>query len=140
MNTIKTFLLLSFSILFFNCSDDENCSKDEKKFIFSASELKQTEWKGEILYLTNGKVSSKGAVNMVFYTVSTGVCEYKLDHHIDPEMKDFEYEIQDKYIHIAGAILTGKWIVQKYDGDSLVIADNKAAFTNSDIIKLKRVN
>lgn len=140
MNTIKALLLLSFSILFFNCSDDEDSNKDKNKFIFSASELKQTKWKGEILYLTNGKVTSKGAANIVFYTVNTGVCEYKFDYHIDPEKKDFEYEIQDKYIHISGAILTGKWILQKYDGDSLVIADNKAAFTNSDILKLKRVN
>lgn len=137
MNTIKTLLLLSFSILFFSCNDEED---KKKEFIFSASELKQTEWKGEILYLANGNVNTKGSVNIVFYTESTGVCEYKLDYHIDPEMKDFEYEIQNKYIHFSGAILTGKWILQKYDGDSLVIADNKAAFTNSEILKLKKVN
>lgn len=46
MNTIKTILLLSFSILFFSCSDEED--KKTEKFIFSASELKQTEWKGDI--------------------------------------------------------------------------------------------
>ena len=48
MNTIKTLLLLSFSILLFNCSDEED-KKTEKEFIFSAGELKQTEWEGEFL-------------------------------------------------------------------------------------------
>ena len=57
MNTIKTILLLSFSILFFSCSDEED--KKTEKFIFSASELKQTEWKGDIFYLGNGEVDLK---------------------------------------------------------------------------------
>ena len=58
MNTIKTLLLLSFSILLFNCSDEED-KKTEKEFIFSASELKQTEWEGEFLYLTMEKLTQK---------------------------------------------------------------------------------
>lgn len=139
MNTIKTLLLLSFSILFFGCNDEED-KESKKEFAFSASELKQTEWKGEIFYLTDGNVDTEGYVNIVFYTESKGVYEYKLDYQINPEKKDFEYEIQDKYMHFSGAILTGRWILQKYDGDSLVIADNKAAFTDSKILKLKRVN
>ena len=60
MNTIKTLLLLSFSILLFNCSDEED-KKTEKEFIFSASELKQTEWEGEFLYLTT-RVRDKDCV------------------------------------------------------------------------------
>ena len=83
MNTIKTLLLLSFSILLFNCSDEED-KKTEKEFIFSASELKQTEWEGEFLYLTNGEIDSKGSIKIVFYTEKKGVCEYKFDYHIDP--------------------------------------------------------
>ena len=78
MNTIKTLLLLSFSILLFNCSDEED-KKTEKEFIFSASELKQTEWEGEFLYLTNGEIDSKGSIKIVFYTEKKGVCEYKFD-------------------------------------------------------------
>lgn len=66
MNTIKTLLLLSFSILLFNCSDEED-KKTEKEFIFSASELKQTEWEGEFLYLTNGEIDSKGSIKIVFF-------------------------------------------------------------------------
>ena len=77
MNTIKTLLLLSFSILLFNCSDEED-KKTEKEFIFSASELKQTEWEGGFLYLTNGEIDSKGSIKIVFYTEKKGVCEYKL--------------------------------------------------------------
>mgnify|MGYP000007771595 CR=1 FL=1 len=42
--------------------------KTEKEFIFSASELKQTEWEGEFLYLTNGEIDSKGSIKIVFYT------------------------------------------------------------------------
>ena len=84
MNTIKTILLLSFSILFFSCSDEED--KKTEKFIFSASELKQTEWKGDIFYLGNGEVDLKGTIKFVFYTESEGVCEYKLDYNIDPEI------------------------------------------------------
>lgn len=34
----------------------------------------------------------------------------------------------------------GNWIQQKYNGNSLEIADSKAALTNSRMIKLKRVN
>lgn len=34
----------------------------------------------------------------------------------------------------------GNWIQQKYNGNSLEIADSKAAFTNSRMIKLTRVN
>ena len=124
MNTIKTLLLLSFSILLFNCSDEED-KKTEKEFIFSASELKQTEWEGEI----------------VFYTEKKGVCEYKFDYHIDPETISFEYEISDKFMYIDGPLpIHGNWIQQKYNGNSLEIADSKAAFTNSRMIKLTRVN
>lgn len=141
MNIIKTLLLLSFSILFFNCSDDEDSSKDEKKFIFSANELKQTEWKGEIIYSTNGIVVSKGTVNIVFYTEIRGVCEYEFDYNIDPEIISFEYEINDKFMYIDGPLpIHGNWMLQKYDGNSLEIIDSKAAFTNSRILKLKRVN
>lgn len=141
MNIIKALLLLSFSILFFNCSGDENSAKDENKFIFSASELKQTEWKGEILYLTNGEINSKGSIKIVFYTEIRGVCEYEFDYNIDPEIISFEYEISDKSMYFDGPLpIHGSWILQKYDGDSLEIADSKAAFTNSRIIKLKRVN
>ena len=125
MNTIKTILLLSFSILFFSCSDEED--KKTEKFIFSASELKQTEWKGDIFYLGNGE--------------SEGVCEYKLDYNIDPEIISFEYEISDKFMYIDGPLpIHGNWILQKYNGDLLEIADSKVALTDSRIIKLKRVN
>lgn len=65
MNIIKTLLLLSFSTFFFSCSDEED-KKTEKEFIFSANELKQTEWEGEILYLTNGEIDSKGSIRIVF--------------------------------------------------------------------------
>ena len=133
MNTIKTILLLSFSILFFSCSDEED--KKTEKFIFSASELKQTEWKGDIFYLGNGEVDLKGTIKFVFYTESEGVCEYKLDYNIDPEIISFEYEISDKFMYI-----DGNWILQKYNGDLLEIADSKVALTDSRIIKLKRVN
>ena len=129
MNTIKTLLLLSFSILLFNCSDEED-KKTEKEFIFSASELKQTEWEGEFLYLTNGEIDSKGSIKIVFYTEKKGVCEYK-----------FDYEISDKFMYIDGPLpIHGNWIQQKYNGNSLEIADSKAAFTNSRMIKLTRVN
>lgn len=139
MNTIKTILLLSFSILFFSCSDEED--KKTEKFIFSASELKQTEWKGEIFYLGNGEVDLKGTIKFVFYTESKGVCEYKFDYNIDPEIISFEYEISDKFMYIDGPLpVHGNWILQKYNGDSLEIADSKAAFTDSRMIKLKRVN
>ena len=134
MNTIKTLLLLSFSILLFNCSDEED-KKTEKEFIFSASELKQTEWEGEFLYLTNGEIDSKGSIKIVFYTEKKGVCEYKFDYHIDPETISFEYEISDKFMYIHR-----NWIQQKYNRNSLEIADSKAAFTNSRMIKLTRVN
>lgn len=141
MNTIKLFLLLSFSILFFNCSNDKDDSKDENKFIFSASELKQTEWKGKIFYYTNGKIDSEGSINIVFYTDKRGVCEYKLDYNIYPETINFEYEISDKFMYIDGPLpIHGSWILEKYNGDLLEIADSKAAFTNSRIIKLKRVS
>ena len=83
MNIIKTLLLLSFSTFFFSCSDEED-KKTEKEFIFSANELKQTEWEGEILYLTNGEIDSKGSIRIVFYTEKRGVCEYKFDYNIDP--------------------------------------------------------
>ena len=140
MNTIKTLLLLSFSILLFNCSDEED-KKTEKEFIFSASELKQTEWEGEFLYLTNGEIDSKGSIKIVFYTEKKGVCEYKFDYHIDPETISFEYEISDKFMYIDGPLpIHGNWIQQKYNGNSLEIADSKAAFTNSRMIKLTRVN
>lgn len=128
MNTIKTLLLLSFSILLFNCSDEED-KKTEKEFIFSASELKQTEWEGEFLYLTNGEIDSKGSIKIVFYTEKKGVCEYKFDYHIDPETISFEYEISDKFMYIDGPLpIHGNWIQQKYNGNSLEIADSKAAF------------
>lgn len=139
MNTIKTILLLSFSILFFSCSDEED--KKTEKFIFSASELKQTEWKGDIFYLGNGEVDLKGTIKFVFYTESKGVCEYKLDYNIDPEIISFEYEISDKFMYIDGPLpIHGNWILQKYNGDLLEIADSKVALTDSRIIKLKRVN
>ncbi len=116
MNTIKTLLLLSFSILLFNCSDEED-KKTEKEFIFSASELKQTEWEGEFLYLTNGEIDSKGSIKIVFYTEKKGVCEYKFDYHIDPETISFEYEISDKFMYIDGPLpIHGNWIQQKYNG------------------------
>ena len=119
MNTIKTLLLLSFSILLFNCSDEED-KKTEKEFIFSASELKQTEWEGEFLYLTNGEIDSKGSIKIVFYTEKKGVCEYKFDYHIDPETISFEYEISDKFMYIDGPLpIHGNWIQQKYNGNSL---------------------
>ena len=122
MNTIKTLLLLSFSILLFNCSDEED---------------KKT----EILYLTNGEIDSKGSIKIVFYTEKKGVCEYKFDYHIDPETISFEYEISDKFMYIDGPLpIHGNWIQQKYNGNSLEIADSKAAFTNSRMIKLTRVN
>ena len=139
MNTIKTILLLSFSILFFSCSDEED--KKTEKFIFSASELKQTEWKGDIFYLGNGEVDLKGTIKFVFYTESEGVCGYKLDYNIDPEIISFEYEISDKFMYIDGPLpIHGNWILQKYNGDLLEIADSKVALTDSRIIKLKRVN
>ena len=139
MNTIKTILLLSFSILFFSCSDEED--KKTEKFIFSASELKQTEWKGDIFYLGNGEVDLKGTIKFVFYTESEGVCEYKLDYNIVPEIISFEYEISDKLMYIVGPLpIHGNWILQKYNGDLLEIADSKVALTDSRIIKLKRVN
>ena len=139
MNTIKTILLLSFSILFFSCSDEED--KKTEKFIFSASELKQTEWKGDIFYLGKVEVDLKGTIIFVFYTESEGVCEYKLDYNIDPEIISFEYEISDKFMYIDGPLpIHGNWILQKYNGDLLEIADSKVALTDSRIIKLKRVN
>ena len=140
MNIIKTLLLLSFSTFFFSCSDEED-KKTEKEFIFSANELKQTEWEGEILYLTNGEIDSKGSIRIVFYTEKRGVCEYKFDYNIDPGTISFEYEISDKFMYIDGPLpIHGNWIQQKYNGNSLEIADSKAALTNSRMIKLKRVN
>lgn len=78
---------------------------------------------------------------IVFYTEKKGVCEYKFDYHIDPETISFEYEISDKFMYIDGPLpIHGNWIQQKYNGNSLEIADSKAAFTNSRMIKLTRVN
>ena len=115
MNIIKTLLLLSFSTFFFSCSDEED-KKTEKEFIFSANELKQTEWEGEILYLTNGEIDSKGSIRIVFYTEKRGVCEYKFDYNIDPETISFEYEISDKFMYIDGPLpIHGNWIQQKYN-------------------------
>lgn len=140
MKTLRTLLSIYIYILLIGCSDDDN-RIEETKYVFSASELKQTEWKGEILYLTNGKVGTRGTINIIFYTESSGLCEYKLDYHIDPEITSFKYEISDKLMFIQGpAAIYGNWILQKYDGDSLVIADGTSAFTNSEIMKLKRVN
>lgn len=140
MKTLRTLLSIYIYILLIGCSDDDN-RIEETKYVFSASELKQTEWKGEILYLTNGKVGTRGTINIIFYTESSGLCEYKLDYHIDPEITSFKYEISDKLMFIQGpTAIYGNWILQKYDGDSLVIADGTSAFTNSEIMKLKRVN
>ena len=137
MNTIKTLLLLSFSILLFNCSDEED-KKTEKEFIFSASELKQTEWEGEFLYLTNGEIDSKGSIKIVFYTEKKGVCEYKFDYHIDPETISFEYEISDKFMYIDGPLpIHGNWIQQKNYVNSVEISDIKAAFSNFCLFNLR---
>ena len=84
---------------------------------------------------------AKGSIKIVFYTEKKGVCEYKFDYHIDPETISFEYEISDKFMYIDGPLpIHGNWIQQKYNGNSLEIADSKAAFTNSRMIKLTRVN
>lgn len=141
MKVLKTLLLSCLSIFFFNCGDDDENRKDASKFNFSASELKQTAWKGEIVSFSEGEITSQGPISIQFSTENEGVCEYKLDYFIRPEIYDFEYKIEDQLIRIRNASLTisGDWILQKYDRDSLVITKNKA-LTNSNIIKVRRVN
>ena len=138
MKILNFFLLLAISIFLFNCGNDDENSND--KLIFNASNLKQTGWEGEILLLSNGKVDSRGDISVEFTTEDTGICECKLDYFIDPEIYSFMYEIKDQLIYIKNTppYIGGGWILQKFDNDSLVIAQNQA-LTISEIIKLKKL-
>lgn len=138
MRTFKTLLLLTLSILFFSCGDDDTNNQDQ--LTFNANNLKQTGWKGEILILSNGKVDTRGNISIEFKSENAGVCECKLDYFIDPEIYSFTYEIKDKLIYINDTppYIGGGWLLQKFDNDSLVIAQLEA-LTTSEIIKLKKL-
>lgn len=138
MKVFKALLFISLSILFFSCGDDDSNNKNQ--LTFSASNLKQTGWEGEILILSNGEVDTHGDISMEFTSESTGVCECKLDYFIDPEIYSFAYEIKDRLIYINNTppYIGGGWILQKFDNDSLIIAQSQA-LTTSELIRLKRL-
>lgn len=138
MKLLNSFLLLFVSIFLFNCENDDENSNNQ--LTFSASNLKQTGWEGEILLLSNGKVDSRGNISIEFTTEDAGICECKLDYFIDPEIYSFTYEIKDQLIYIKNTppYIGGGWILQKFDNDSLVIAQNQA-LTISEIIRLKKL-
>lgn len=137
MRIFKT-LLLSLSILLFSCGDNE--TNDKNKLTFNASNLKQTGWQGEILLLSNGEVDTHGNISMEFLSENKGVCECKLDYFIDPEIYSFTYEVKDKMIYIKDTppYIGGGWLLQKFDNDSLIIAQSQV-LSISEIIRLKRL-
>lgn len=140
MKILRTLLLLSLGILFFCCEKNDENDKNERNLIFNADNLKQTGWKGEITLFSNGKADSQGEIRMEFTTENEGICECKLDYFIDPETYTFTYEIKDKLMHIKNPppYIRGGWILQKFDKDSLVIAQTPA-LTDWEIIKLKKL-
>lgn len=79
-------------------------------------------------------------ISVEFKTENTGGCECNLDYFIDPEVYSFVYEIKDRLIYIDNTppYIGGGWILQKFDNDSLVIAQNQV-LKISEIIKLKKL-
>lgn len=140
---MKTLQILFFFtiITFLSCGDDDNNIPDT-----NPNELKVTAWKGMIFEHSQGELVGHGPITLQFTTETRGNYEYKYDYQTNEILENFEYKVVDKLMQIkavsaeTSTSLKGDWIIQKLDGDSLVLSKNAPMDEAiSNFIKVKKV-
>jgi hypothetical protein len=116
MKVPQLILAFSLSLILFSCHNDDN-----DKFDFSASSLKQTQWKGTFLRELNGRKSTESA-GIIFYSDNKGL------YSVQGAEYNFEYSIDGKMLKIKD---TGD-VIGDFDGYWLLIESdkNKMVLTN----------
>lgn len=123
MKIIETLSIISLSLIFYNCKDD-----NQDNFNFTPEFLNQTQWKG---VLTESFVLEdqpyEWIYNVGFFFETTNRCRYSLKlESAERASKDvFGYSVQGKILEVnksgSGRTLDGSWILIQHDQNRLIL-------------------
>lgn len=100
---MKTKKLLGIIILLFSVISFGGCNNDDESIEFSASNLEQTQWTGNLTESDNGKTNNAN-IGIIFYSASEGKYSIKWDYDTETEESKFNYSINGKLLIIEGWI------------------------------------
>ncbi len=121
MKVIQAILIVSLSLLFFNCGDD-----DKNSLNFSAVALKQTQWTGTLYqsYISHGEsYNNIYNIGVIFYSETEG--KTTVTPQTTPENSydsNFKFSINEKLLSITnGGDIEGQWLLIESNHNKIIL-------------------